>query len=354
MKILAVILLLTSLALAQPGGPELEELAPGVWLHKSYQQTQSWGLVLSHGLVIRGSDGVLLVDTAWTNADTEKLLAMAEEKTGQKPTQLVVTHAHQDKIGGLNGFHRGSPQGRSFAHPLTQIDAPLRGFPTASHPLEALQFEGVEVFYPGPGHSRDNIVVYYAPARILFGGCLIRPLGSQDLGNTGDADVGHWATAVRKVRERFPEARIVIPSHGPPAGPEILEHTVLLAELGAFWQKQTEAVAGGDLEALAATYSDQAEFQTLAGGRLRGKKEILTFWRENQPPKMEWKSLELRNTGPGSAFVHGQWKVAEEWGYFLELLTRPTTGPPGAWRVERAYFWTVGEGHTRHLRPGDI
>lgn len=93
-----------------------------------------------------------------------------------------------------------------------------------------LYLKNLEFFYPGPGHTRDNIVVYYAPAKVLFGGCLIRPGGSDNLGNTADGDVAGWADAVRRVAAQFPEAEIVIPSHGPPGGRELLDHTIALAE----------------------------------------------------------------------------------------------------------------------------
>ncbi|MHA7872001.1 MAG: MBL fold metallo-hydrolase, partial [Hyphococcus sp.] len=86
------------------------------------------------------------------------------------------------------------------------------------------------VFHPGPGHTRDNIVVYYEPAKVLFGGCLIRPDGSTNLGNTADGDVGNWANAVRNVAKQFPDAEIVIPSHGPMGRRALLDHTIALAE----------------------------------------------------------------------------------------------------------------------------
>lgn len=92
---------------------------------------------------------------------------------------------------------------------------------------------GLKDFYPGPGHTRDNIVIYYAPAKVLFGGCLIRPGGATDLGNTADGDVANWADAAREVAAEFPDAEIVIPSHGPPGGRELLDHAIALAEAAA-------------------------------------------------------------------------------------------------------------------------
>ena len=89
---------------------------------------------------------------------------------------------------------------------------------------------GIEVFYPGAGHTPDNVVVAVPRAGILFGGCLIRPAGAQNLGNTTDADVAAWADSVRAAAARYPAARLVVPSHGVPGGRGLLDHTIALAD----------------------------------------------------------------------------------------------------------------------------
>lgn len=226
--------------------PSLEKIADGVWIHKSYEIVEPWGPVLSQGLVIDMGENVALVDTAWTDEDTFELLDAIEALTGEQPDIAIITHAHNDKMGGVGALQERRIGGR--AHPLTNEDAPARGLKKTLFTIlngadrETLFGESengaagegpITVFYPGPGHTRDNIVVYYAPAKVLFGGCLIRPGGSSNLGNTADGDVGHWAEAVRKVAEAFPEAEIVIPSHGAPGGRELLDHTIALAEAAA-------------------------------------------------------------------------------------------------------------------------
>lgn len=222
--------------------PSLQKVADGVWMHVSYGLVPGLGPFLSHGLVVDTGGGVLLVDTAWTEGDTKTLLGLIEQATGELPTAAVVTHAHADKMGGMEALAAaGVP---TYAHPLTNADAPARDLLPAERTIlddrDAEVLDGlfgdsgqVEVFYPGPGHTRDNIVLYYAPARVLFGGCLIRPGASKSLGNTADADVPRWAESVRAVQKRFPDVEIVIPSHGPKGGRELLSHTIELAEAAA-------------------------------------------------------------------------------------------------------------------------
>ena len=47
----------------------------------------------------------------------------------------------------------------------------------------------IEIFYPGSGHTEDNIVVWLPKHRILFGGCFVKSLQSKNLGNTEDASI---------------------------------------------------------------------------------------------------------------------------------------------------------------------
>jgi len=220
--------------------PSLEKIADGVWIHKSYRNIEPWGLILSQGLVVKTRDDVFLIDTAWNNQDTEKLLALVEAETGVLPAEAIITHAHDDKMGGVDALHAKNIT--TLAHAYSNMDAPARDLtPTRdSLPLTALQSAdltptisngaALSAFYPGPGHTRDNIVVYYAPAKVLFGGCLIRPGESNNLGNTTDADIENWADAVRAVAAEFPDAQIIIPSHGPKGGRALLDHTIALAE----------------------------------------------------------------------------------------------------------------------------
>ena len=217
--------------------PSLEQIAENVWVHKSYRSIKPWGPILSQGMIVKTETGVFLIDTAWDDADTEDLLAMIAEEIGETPTAAVVTHAHDDKMGGVKALKNAGVE--TYALAASNEDAPGRGLEPAEHSLSLLASRtatpfpgapGLSVLYPGPGHTRDNIVVYYEPAKVLFGGCLIRPGRSRNLGNTADGSVPGWADSVRNVAAAFPETAIVIPSHGPKGERALLDHTIALAE----------------------------------------------------------------------------------------------------------------------------
>ncbi len=228
--------------------PSLEKIVDGVWIHKSYEIIEPWGPVLSQGLVVQSYEGadLLLIDTAWTNADTEKLIALIKSELGAIPTTAIMTHAHSDKMGGVEMLHKYDIETR--AHKFTNEDAPKRGLIPAQESIDLeighIQVNAgpsgfFEVLYPGPGHTRDNVVVHLlVDSGILFGGCLIRPGDTKSLGNTADGDIANWADAVRIVANTFPDTKIIIPSHGPRGGRELLDHTIALAERAAAAQRQ--------------------------------------------------------------------------------------------------------------------
>src|SRR5690606_5099180 len=112
--------------------------------------------------------------------------------------------------------------------------APAQGWPAPDRLVdeaETVRLGGrvVEVYYPGPGHAPDNVVVWVAEERVLFGGCFVKSADAPNLGYTGDADIAAWPGAVTRVAERYPEAALVVPGHGAVGDRSLLDHTIHLA-----------------------------------------------------------------------------------------------------------------------------
>lgn len=68
-------------------------------------------------------------------------------------------------------------------------------------------------YYPGEGHTADNIVIWLDKEKILYGGCLIKGADAENLGYLGDGNVKEYYAALRKVQERFQGPRYIIVSH---------------------------------------------------------------------------------------------------------------------------------------------
>lgn len=117
-----------------------------------------------------------------------------------------------------------------------QILPPERTF-DEQHGLDFdLGGERVEVRYPGPAHSPDNVVVWFPSRGVLFGGCMVRSAEST-LGNLGSADIHAWPRAIDSLRALH--ARVVVPGHGEVGDEALLEHTAALLTSALQAQEQS-------------------------------------------------------------------------------------------------------------------
>ena len=170
--------------------------------------------VPSNGLIAVTDGGLLLVDTAWTEAQTDAILQWGDEHLRRPWIGAVITHDHADRDGGLGALQRRKIP--VAALDLTVAKLAHRGVQGVTTLFTAAAGEftdprGFEAFYPGPGHTTDNIVISFPG--VLYGGCLIKSMEAKDLGFTGDAKLDAWPEAVRRVSQRYPKM-IVIPGHG--------------------------------------------------------------------------------------------------------------------------------------------
>ena len=189
-----------------------------------------FGAVASNGLIVRDGGRVLVVDTAWTDDQTAQILNWIKQEINLPVALAVVTHAHQDKMG---VWTRCMRRGLRLMPMRCRTSLPARGV-AAQHsltfaangwvePATAPNFGRSKVFYPGPGHTSDNITVGIDGTDIAFGGCLIKDSKAKSLGNLGDADTEHYAASARAFGAAFPKASMIVMSHSAPiAAPQSL------------------------------------------------------------------------------------------------------------------------------------
>lgn len=210
----------------------LERLAPGVWRHVSWHEVEGFGRVPANGLLVVDRGEAALVDTAWTAEQTGRLLDWAAQELGAEASLVVPTHFHGDCTGGLPAaYDRGAESWAmaATAAKVTEGGTPVTHAATEDHLSLDLGDLTLEVYHLGGGHTPDNSVVWIPSRRVLFGGCLVRSAAAKDLGNTADADLAAWPSTIKAVIDRFPEVQVVVPGHGAPGGPELLDNTLALA-----------------------------------------------------------------------------------------------------------------------------
>jgi metallo-beta-lactamase class B len=201
----------------------VRRLAPGVWIHTTLG-SEAYGRYPANGLVVEDGEEALLVDAGWNPQQAERLLTWAREELRRPVRAAVVTHFHNDRTGGAKALtERGLPV---YGLEETSRLATTRGESAPSHTFAQVQQLGpIDLFFPGAGHSQDNIVVWHRGSGVLFGGCFVKDAAAKNLGNVADADTSAWPASLERTRERFPQVRIVVPGHGLPGGRELLVHT---------------------------------------------------------------------------------------------------------------------------------
>lgn len=208
----------------------ISKITDNTYLHVSYLETEEFGRVPCNGMIYIHNGQVLIFDTPATPAATKELIDWVGQEIQGTIKGVVVTHFHEDCLGGLEAFHKeGIP---SYAHNLTIELARQKGYTLPQTGFTSqltiyLDDQAVINFYPGEGHTRDNIVSYIPSGKVLFGGCLIKADGAGK-GNLADANVEEWPNTVRNVQSTFPDVEHVVPGHGETGGVELLGYTIEL------------------------------------------------------------------------------------------------------------------------------
>jgi metallo-beta-lactamase class B len=207
-------------------------------------------------VVETGKSDLVLVDTPYTPDATRALVEWARARFGKRKILAINTGFHYDNLGGNSYLiAEGIPVYGSdaIAGLLSARGDKLRAMtldwlkdtvdkrfydahaalayvpPDHTFPLEAgLEFrlggDSLQVYFPGPSHTPDNVVVYFSARKILFGGCMI--LAGDAVGNTSDADLAAWPVSVTKLSQF--DFELLIPGHGDRMDPGLVEHTVQL------------------------------------------------------------------------------------------------------------------------------
>lgn len=212
----------------------------------------------SNVLIVKMVDGtVVITSSPFENLGTKSLMDWVQKTLKPKKIVAINTHFHLDGTGGNEIYKKmgvetwssdltiklreaGNKKDRVKAASFYKQED-LRKRILSSNPIIAdhkfelkegktFNFSGeiVEVFYPGPAHSEDNVVVYFPKYKLLFGGCMIKP---ESLGYLGDANVKSWPQSARNLN-KF-DAKIVVPGHGEWGGADLIEKTIKVATKAA-------------------------------------------------------------------------------------------------------------------------
>jgi metallo-beta-lactamase class B len=147
-------------------------------------------------------------------------------------TLCIATHWHSDRTDGLEYYKQ---QGiKTYTTLLTdklskENNKNRAEFLMTKDTIFKVGEYSFEVYYPGEGHTVDNIVVWFSKEKILYGGCLIKGATAENLGYLGDANAAEYETTLKKVQKKSPNPKFIIVSHHDWTNINSLKHSIKLA-----------------------------------------------------------------------------------------------------------------------------
>lgn len=210
---------------------QIVEINSQVFVHVSYLQTNDFGKVACNGMIYISKSEAIVFDTPTDEKASLELINWIQKEKRKRIKAVVVTHFHEDCLGGIAAFHNLGVQSISNNRTIEilksneQSQLPTIGFDDEKQ----VDIGGQTVYlsFFGEGHTRDNIVGYIPSEKALFGGCLIKSVNATK-GFLGDANTSAWSATVQRIKDQFPEVSIVVPGHGNPGGAELLAYTIRL------------------------------------------------------------------------------------------------------------------------------
>lgn len=193
-------------------------LAPHLWVHTTVGTLADGTPYAANGMLLEDGDYSILFDVGWTSEQAHTLLNWARHTLKHPVEKAYVTHFHNDRLGGIPALEAehipvfGTSATISLAGRAGQ-PIPDRSIRVPSTPLAVSK--DADIFFPGAGHTPDNIVVDFRAEHIVFGGCFIKAANAESIGNTADADLKAWPDSLRRMQRTFPHTRFTVPGHGP-------------------------------------------------------------------------------------------------------------------------------------------
>ncbi|MEN0056743.1 MAG: subclass B1 metallo-beta-lactamase [Mucilaginibacter sp.] len=238
MRLFSIIVLLFisaySKAQTQPFRISTKHLTNNVYVHISYGLPDGKSPFPANGLYIVTKAGIILIDTPWDENQTQQLMDTLQQRYRQKIALCIATHFHSDRTAGLDLLKKNGI--KTYASKLTNTLAKQGGnkqaeFTFSRDTIFNVGEVSVQTYYPGEGHTKDNIVVWLPQTKVLFGGCLIKSMETNSKGFTDDGNITEWPNSVARVGKRFKNIKYVIPGHQGWQGDTLqLSHTITIAK----------------------------------------------------------------------------------------------------------------------------
>jgi len=231
--VLALLFLLNDVA-AQSGNVTLKitRLTGEFYVYTTFNSFKG-NRIPANGMYLVTHDGVVMFDTPWDTTQFQPLLDSIKNRHHQNVVLCIATHFHEDRTGGLQYYSLHGIKTYTTRH--TDELSRRRGMKKAEFLMDKdtvfkIGQYSFQTYFPGPGHSPDNIVIWFEKEKILYGGCLIKSADAHDLGNLSDANVNQYATTIENVKAKCKQPHYIITGHDNWTDTNSLKHTLQMAQ----------------------------------------------------------------------------------------------------------------------------
>jgi metallo-beta-lactamase class B len=187
----------------------------------------------ANGMYLVTAEGVVLFDTPWDTTQFQLLLDSIKLRHNKRVVLCIPTHFHDDRTAGLAYYRQ---QGiKTYTTVLTdelskKNNKKRAEFLIAKDTVFSIGKYSFETYYPGQGHTSDNIIIWFKKEKILYGACLIKSVEDDDLGYLGDANKTEYAATLKNVQKKCIQPKYVITGHGDWTHVKALKHSLMMAE----------------------------------------------------------------------------------------------------------------------------
>ncbi|MBI5858527.1 MAG: BlaB/IND/MUS family subclass B1 metallo-beta-lactamase [Sphingobacteriales bacterium] len=211
---------------------KISHLAGDFYIYTTYN-TYEESQVPANGMYLVTNSGVVMFDTPWDTTQFQPLLDSIRLRHNKSIAMCIATHWHSDRTAGLEYYRL---QGiRTYTTALTDELSKKNNKKRAEYLIEKDTVFNVghysfQTYYPGQGHTADNIVIWFNKEKILYGGCLIKGADAENLGYLGDANVSEYEATLKRVQEKCPNPKFIIISHSDWDNIKSLKHSIKMAK----------------------------------------------------------------------------------------------------------------------------
>ena len=211
---------------------KISHLTGDFYIYTTYNTYKEYQ-VPANGMYLVTNNGVVMFDTPWDTTQFQPLLDSIKLKHNKPVIMAFATHWHSDKTAGLEYYKQ---QGiKTFTTVLTddlskKNDKKRAEFLMTTDTVFNVGQYVFETYYPGEGHTVDNIIIWFKKEKILYGGCLIKGADAEDLGYLDDGNINEYSSTLKKVQKKCRKPKFIIIAHSDWKNINSLKHSLSMAK----------------------------------------------------------------------------------------------------------------------------